>query len=439
MTNDRIHVVLDDTDAGFPPEEGHLIVYDATTGEFHAKSIGEILSAAGLTDAFGRQRVSSPQVIFEGKSIIDGQPLLFDDAQTSGSGTGSNHSANTASVVLDVGASTAGTRVRQSKRRAAYQPGKSQLSFITFTLGAAATGITRRVGLFDEQNGVFLQQTAAGLSIVRRTYTSGSAVDSAVAQASWSEDVLDGTGNSGITLDPTKSQILAIDYEWLGVGIVRVGFVIDGEIIYAHYLKHANALAGVYTSTPNHPVRWEIANDGSGGAATLESICAAVMSEGGQDATGLTRAVDRGGTALTTGANTSIYPLIALRLESTGLQATVRVLAAAIFCNSTADYRWSILLNPTVVGTALSFTGITDSAVEAQVNTTNATTVTGGTLLASGYGSSTNQIALPVTSEADYALGSLIDGTSDIVVLAVQNLAAGAETYYGSLTFREQV
>jgi hypothetical protein len=436
---ERVQVVLDADDDYFPPEQADIILYDSASGKFLPRKFVEVLAEMGLTDAFGRQRVSDPQVLFEGKCIIDEQPLLYDDAETSGSGTGTSHSANTASVTLSVGATTAGTRVRQSKRRLAYQPGKSQLSFITFTMGAAATGITRRVGLFDESNGIFLEQTSSGLSWVRRTYASGSPVDNATAQASWSEDVMDGTGASGYTLDMTKSQIITIDYEWLGVGIVRVGFVIDGAIVYTHYFKHSNVLAGVYTSTPNYPVRFEIANDATGAASNLETICASVMSEGGAERTGIIRAVDRGVTGLTTGADTNIYPLCAIRLGSGGLEATVRALKTEVFCSSTSDWRWALILNPTVAGTAFSFSALADSPVEYDVARTNATTLSGGYVLASGYGSASVQSSPPQASPTDYALGSLIDGTSDILVLAVQNISGAAETYFGSLTFLEQV
>ena len=390
------------------------------------------LGGAGAGDAFGRQRVSQPEALFDAKAIIDNQPFLYDDAEVSGSGTGSTHSVDTASVVLDVSNTTAGNRVRQSKRRPAYQPGKSQLAFLTFTLGAAATGITRRVGLFDADNGLFLEQDSTGLRLVRRTSTSGSAVDNQVEQADWSQDVF-------ADLDPTKSQILFIDYEWLGVGSVRMGFVIDGALRYAHYFLNANNLAGVYMSTPNLPARYELDNDGTGAAATFETICASIISEGGADATGLTHTVDRAASSLTTGSNTSIYGLVAIRLKAAALQATVRVAALGVMCTSTADYRWALILNPTIVGTALSWSDETDSAVQS-ATPGNGTTLTGGTLLASGYGSSTNQVTIPIASRAtDFALGSLIDGTSDIVVLAIQNMANGADVYLGTLTYTEQV
>jgi hypothetical protein len=56
----------------------------------------------------------------------------------------------------------------------------------------------------------------------------------------WNGDKLDGTGASGLTLDLTKPQILWIDFEWLGVGNVRCGFIINGQYIVCHTYQTAN-------------------------------------------------------------------------------------------------------------------------------------------------------------------------------------------------------
>lgn len=390
-------------------------------------------------DAFGRLRVATPYTLFDSKSTFDAQALLFDDVELSGVGTATAYSSNTSSVVISVGSNTA-VRVRQSKRRLPYQPGKSQSYAGTFTLGAAAAGITRRVGIFDADNGLFLQQDATNLSFVIRSRYTGTAVDRVFPQSMWNIDKLDGTGVSGYTLDVTKSNILQIDYEWLGVGRVRFGFNIAGQTRYAHEYAHANAGTGVYMSSPNLPVRYEIANDGAATSGTLECICSTVISEGGTEFTGFEFSADRGSNALTTLDNDSTYPLLAIRLKPTHLGATIRPIGASILCTSTATAYWALLLNPTIVGVPLTFTGIPNSAIDAATTATNATTVTGGTLLASGYDASTNQTTLlsDIATQA-VPLGAKVDGTADILVLAVQRLVGTTETFYGSLRWLEQV
>lgn len=389
-------------------------------------------------DAFYRLRFSEPATIFDSKQIADTQGLFWDDQETSGGGTGTAYNTNQASTTISVSNTTAGTRTRQTFRRFNYQPGKSQLFIITGIVGTAATGITRRLGLFDDNNGLFFEQTAAGMAVVVRSYTTGSAVNNSIAQASWNIDTMDGTGASGITLDFSKTLIYFADFEWLGVGTVRFGVFVNGRPYYVHAEHHSNIASVVYMSTPNLPIRYEIDNDGTGAAASLTHICCTVITEGGRQETGIRGAVDRGITGLTTGNDTNIYPLIAVRLKSTHLGSLINFLNYQIICTSTSNYRHSLLLNPTVAGTALSFSALSNYSVEYALPT-NATTVSGGTPLNSGYGSDTNQnvSGVQANEDSDLTIGSKIDGTADIVVLAVQNIAAGAETYFASLNFND--
>lgn len=391
-------------------------------------------------DAFGRMRVSNPYTILDTKQLVDNLPLFYDDAETSGGGTGSTYNANQASTSLTVSASTAGTRVRQSKMRATYQPGKSLLVLCTFVLGATATGITRRVGYFDEKNGLFLQYDPAGLALVRRTFTSGEAADTVVRQSAWNIDKMDGSGPSGVTLDPTKTQILAIDLEWLGVGRVRFGFVVDGNIFHVHEMNHANVLAVVYMSTPNLPIRYEISNGGTGGAASLVHICSSVVSEGGQDATVLQTYLSRGGTAATLANADLLTPIMSVRLKATHLGTRISPVLVEVLATTSINYEWRLLLNPTIAGEdAANWGDATNSALQFDIARTATNTLSGGHVLGGGYGSSTAQNKTPISGIASsyLTIGSKIDGTADQLVLGVMNIDANAGTVYGGIVFDE--
>jgi hypothetical protein len=389
-------------------------------------------------DAFARLRTSSPETIFDSKQINDTQALFWADSQISGSGTTSTYNTNQASTTIAVGASTAGRRVRQTYRRFNYQPGKSQLFIMTGVFGEALTGIKRKAGLFDANNGLFFDQQGSTMGVTIRTYVTGSAVDARISQASWNIDKMDGTGKSGINLDFNRTQIWFADFEWLGVGRVRFGFFVDGQPYYCHEFLNANAATLVYMSTPNLPLRYEIENDGTGVAASLKHICTTVISEGGLKETGFPFGITRGATAMTTNNNTSIYPLIAMRLKSTHLGSYIKLLNFSIVCTSTSSYNYYLILNPTVTGTALSFTGVTNTSIEADVSATNATTLSGGTTLKVGTSLQTNDGIVDDSLNSDFALGSNIAGVSDIVVLAVQRLTGTSETFYGSLNFKDQ-
>ena len=252
---------------------------------------------AGL-DAFGRLRVSSPTSIFDSKQPYDNQPLLFDVFTANGGSV--TYVQNKAASEVVSGLAANGRALRQTKRYLNYQPGKSQLIIITFNGNGFVENATKRIGYFDDDDGIFLQMTSSGPSAVVRSSTSGAPVEEVVPQADWNIDKMDGTGPSGLTIDFTKAQILVIDFEWLGAGTVRLGFDVGQSVVYFHAFEQANKNNGVYMQTPNLPVRWEVENTGVPPVAPLiESICCSVQSEGGLSPLSTTRSADRGITAKT--------------------------------------------------------------------------------------------------------------------------------------------
>ena len=398
------------------------------------------IADAGNLDAFARLRTSFPHTLFDSKQIVDKQPLFWDDQLVSGAGGASTYNSNQASTTLSVSASTAVVRARQTFRRFNYQPGKSQLFIMTGIFGGAVDGIKRKAGLFDAKNGVFFDQQVNGMGVTIRTYTSGSAVDARVLQASWNIDKMDGTGVSGITLDFTKCQIWFADFEWLGVGRVRFGFFVNGVPYYCHQVLNANASTLVYMSTPNLPLRYEIQNDGSGGAVGFTHICSTVISEGGAQDTGFPFGVNRGIISMTTNNDANIYPLISLRLNSSYLGSKITLSDFNISCTSSTTFNYMLILNPTIAGTALAFTQVTNSSVDVDVVSTNATTITAGTgtILHSGTTQQTNEGNLADVLNNDFALGSTIAGVADIVCLAVQRITGTSEIFYGSINWKDQ-
>jgi len=391
-------------------------------------------------DAFGRWRVAAPFTILDTKQLVDGLPLFYDDAQVSGAGTTSTYNANQASTTIAVAATTAGMRVRQTKLRATYQPGKSLLILCTAVLGAPVEGVTKRFGYFDERNGVFAQCDGDGAAVGRRSYATGAAVDEIVRQADWNVDKMDGTGPSRVTLDPTKTQIFLVDLEWLGVGRVRFGWVIDGLIFYCHEMNHANNLNVVYMSTPNLPVRYEIANDGTGAAASLVHICSSVVSEGGQEATVLQTYISRSGAPQTLANQDLFTPILSIRLKATHIGTRISPIAAEVLATTNTNYEWAVFLNPAIAGTdAVSWQNVTNSALQFDVARTNANLVSGGYKVAGGYGASTNtnRNSISGVAKSYLTIGSGIGGELDELVLAVQNVDGNGGTVYGGLLLDE--
>lgn len=393
--------------------------------------------ASGLTDAFGRQRVAAPYTLFDSKQLHDNAPLYFDDQEVSGSGTTSTHSTDRASTTIAVAATTAGKRVRQTFQRFNYQPGKSQLVLCTgvLDLSGGGSGIFAAMGYFDDADGIFVESDNGTVGMTVRSSVTGSAVDNTVTQANWNGDKLDGTGASGHTLDASTAQIWWCDIEWLGVGSVRTGFVINGQFIVCHTFHHSNSINSVYMSTPNLPIRYEIENDGTGAASELEHICSSVMSEGGVQANGSLRYKSTEGTYVDANTANTLYAIVGLRLKTTHLDEQIELVSMSMMNTSSQDFEWSVLFNPTVAGT-FTYSDETNSACQTAVGAT-ANTVTGGTPIGGGMVKSGNQAgAAREALENALRLGSAIDGTRDQVVLCCRPLAGNADIE-GSLNWRE--
>lgn len=426
---------MSDFELDHPEHIGTPTIYDVGRDKYRPIRSNDFAGGDSGTDAFGRQRVSDPEMIFNSKQVFDNQPLYWDDIQESGSATSSTYSSNTASSTLSVSASTAGKRTRQTFMRFNYQPSKSQLIFITGILKASGggTGIITRMGYFDDNNGLFLECNAGVINLVRRTYTSGSPVDNTIPQSSWNLDKMDGTGASGITLDFTKTQIFMMDFEWLGVGRVRFGFNIEGVTHYVHELSAANDLTTVYMSTPNLPLRYQIVNDGTGAASSINCICSAVISEGGREEVATNSYISTGGVSVNATKNVT-NAILAARLKSGYLGATIDILDLSLITTSNDNYEWQLYMNPSGVN-GLSFSGVNNSSLEYAV-APNGTRISGGFSIAGGYAQAKTDIQA-ASLKSLMKLGSSTTGKRDVLVLSCLPLGASDSVVYGAINYRE--
>jgi hypothetical protein len=419
-------------------------------------STGDSINFEGILpslDAFARARFSEPFTLFDSKQIwddpdlannVENYPLFWDNQEVSGGGTSTLFNVNRASTTLGVSATTAGKRVRQSKQRFNYQPGKSQLAIFTHIDLETTSGNTKEIGLFDDNNGLFVRSSSGTRSVVVKSFASGAAVDRVFNQADWNLDKMNGNGASGVNLDFTKCQIPFVDFEWLGVGRVRFGWFIDGMPIYCHEINNANNLDVVYMSNPNLPIRYSIENDGTGAADTLETVCSTVISEGGIQPNGVLRFADIGddGTvdipAATLGTT---YVLAGIRLKSAYLSADVKEVFVSIIENSGANnpFVWRLHLNPTIAGGSLSYSDVANSAMQfAPGSPTGALTILPanfGTVVSGAYQARQDANA-NVPLESALRLGSLIDGTPDEYVLSGTPLTT-SQVYYAGAQWRE--
>jgi hypothetical protein len=354
------------------------------------------------TDLFGRLKVSNPVTLFDSSHIYS-QDGDFDDVVVgSGSTVGFITAQSSATLGIET---TAGCRlVRQSKRAFSYQPGKSLQVLQTFVFNEPKENLTQRVGYGSSENGIFLEQVDSQVNIIKRTSVSGILSTVTIPQSEWNVDRLDGTGistdnPSGVSLDLTKAQILFSEYEWLGVGSVRVGFAIDGNFITAHQFNHANLIDSVYMRTATLPIRYEIENTGiTTSSSLMKQICASVMSNGGYERK---RAENIARRTAGTEVGTSFEPLVSIRLKQGREFAVVipqQILAFPL--DNNASYEIALIKNGTLTGAA--FTDIPNSESENVEYDITASTMTGGNIVNLRYVYGSNQAGGIITVEQRY-------------------------------------
>jgi len=372
-------------------------------------------------DAFGRARQSLPLTLFDSYNRYEDNGKFSEDL-TSGGNT--SFDTNTSTVSLNVDGTNGSKVIRESKRVFAYQPGKSLQIFNTFVMDTQSSGLRQRVGYYNDENGIFVEQDDDGIYFVKRSYTSGSAVDTRVEQANWNSDIMDGNGSSKKTLDITKAQIFWMDIEWLGVGSVRCGFVVDGVFVHCHTFNHANLIDSVYMTTAILPLRYEIENTSVGSAATLKQICSSVISEGGYEFRGAGGYASRGLSRKSVG--TTLVPLMSIRLKSTRLDAIAVIQGVTATGDAAGLYELLVVKGASLANANFTSAG-SNSSVEYDIA---ATGYTGGEVLGGNVAEITNQASLGLEFG-----GSLFDlqlerdaeaGTATIYTLVARTDASSA-------------
>ena len=409
---------------------------------YEVNMLSDRLTPSGtLTDAFGRLRVVNPFTLFDSTHRFSDNGLWA----TSNTAGNSSYSfvENQSMVTMTVGTTSNAEVIRETTKVFSYQPGKSLLIMTSFAMNTPKANVCQRVGYYGNDNGIYFENDGTTNYFVLRSNTSGTVTETRVAQSDWNNDKFDGTGYAaqiggdehGSGIDVGKTNILWMDIEWLGVGDVRCGFVVDGRMILAHTFHNDNVNQQPYITTASLPLRQEIKNTGvTASNSTLKQICSTVISEGGYSLAGTQQAVQ-------TPVNTPIdlttagtyYNLISLRLKTTPnrLDAIAVLTAISLLAvTNNAYYNWQIRASGTTNGGTWTSAG-DNSAVEYKID---GGTITGGRVLASGFTTSTTQSSVPVDilKEALFKFQlerNGLTGTPYEITLCAASQTAGADMY----------
>lgn len=362
---------------------------------------------SGAVDAFGRQRTSSPYTLFDSTMRYDKRPDQWYDSIVGG-GT-STFLTNQSSVAMATTTASGDTVLRRTKQNFPYQAGKSMMLLQSFAGAPLVSGLIQEVGIFNDQNGVMVRASGTTVQFVIRSYADGTIKEDVVNQADWNIDTLD-------SLDFSKAQIFTADLEWLGVGRVRCGFVVNGEIIYCHEFEHYNALSSVYMTTAILPLSYRLHNaTAQASGATMKQICCSLLSEGGYEPDGAIYSV---GHDLATVGNASGERITAgIRMASGRTGNVILPVRISTTTASSDVVLWRLRLNATLSG--VTWTAASNGRGNVEVTTSG--TASGGTIIDSGFVSQGSANNYAVAEAIRLALGQNASGVSDTLVLTVDS------------------
>lgn len=368
-------------------------------------------------DAFGRLRISEPFTLFDSQNrYIDGEQF------SSLTATGGNvvYVANESSFNLNVSSTNGSSVIRQSKTVQAYQPGKSLLTMNTFAMATLKANLRQRVGYFTEGNGIYFEANGTSLFLVIRSSTTGVVVEERIAQASWNVNTL----LSGTVLDPTLTQIFWNDVEWLGVGNVRAGFVINGQFIVCHTFQHANQPGNttVYMTTATLNPRYEITNTGgTSGNSTMKQICSTVISEGGFTPTTKIGYVTNTTNVTRVSTANTLTSLCSIRLNPAYPDAVVVPAQIDLLLIDVRYGQFQLIENATFT---TSWSNVANSVVQTSIHSN---TITDGTLVYAGLTSSRDEVEISDDIKKRLQLWRDAAGTTSTLTLAVAYTQANSD------------
>jgi hypothetical protein len=338
------------------------------------------------------------------------------DERVVGVGT-ATHNVNASNVVMEVG-STAGSKViRQTKSVMRYIPGRGATLAFAIRLDNPQVGIRRRFGLFDDNNGVYFEDDGGTYSYVLRSSTSGIVTETRVTRENWNGEKFDGNGYTGVTVDSTKQQMISINYEWYGAGIVEFAWLMRNETIPSHTFDNGNTNDRVWCSTPFLPIRVEIENiTGVAGTHYLYQGSNSLIQEGEPEKLGTLESIANPITGTTMAVANTFYPIISIRLKSTQLSAVMLLRSLQAATNDNTNVYWKLIENATNTGG--TWVDHPDPNSFMQYNITE-TATTGGTTLLNGFVVGGGAALINIDDKAALQLGRSGIGTiSDTYTLA---------------------
>lgn len=244
----------------------------------------------------------------------------------------------------------------------------------SFTTGVANS--TQLCGMGGVDNGVFFGYNGVAFGALVRNAT----VDTWTAATAFNVDKLNGTGPSGLTLDPTKGQVYVIVIDGTGFGTITFGVASTPtasttDFIVAHRVAFGNASTATGLRVPCGPLMAQAVNTTNATALTIRVAGLAAFADGpSSHVLGRQRALD----VTQTISSTSYVPVMSV-FDKTTYQ-TVNNYSSAVLQTislSSDGTKGSVIVSifdsPTLTGAAYADISTNTSACQLDSSATSMT------------------------------------------------------------------
>lgn len=370
----------------------------------------------GILRRYGGVREIRTLTVTTASTTAENITITLDgNADTTVAVTNSGNTTTTANEIAANDYSTVGTgwTARAAGSTVIFIARDSQPHTGSYSLSAATTA----VGTFA--------QTLAGVA----------PTESWVAQASWNgDDKFDGTGITGVTLDPTKGNVFQLDFQYLGFGGIR--FFIedpdDGEMHLVHTIEYANANTRPSLDNPSMTLHAAAINSSNTSNITLKTASMAAFVDGKRAVHGVNRGIKRAATIGSAGDT----PITSIRIGEVFASKQNRAEVKLNYVSCAVEHSQPVQIN---FWANPKLTGASFSALDANTSTayqdTSATALTGGVFLFGiPLGKASNQV-IDLKDQID--LGKF--GPGDVLTLSAEFVSGVNAAVRVALNFSELI
>ncbi len=286
-------------------------------------------------------------------------------------------------AVLQTGATSGSWASIQTATYLRYVPGVGGNIGFTALFTSGVSGSKQAVGYGDDSDGFFFGYNGSSFGILRRS----AGIEDWTPQSAWNGDKMDGTGTSGVILDPTKGNVYAITFQW-GYGPIQ--FAIEnpngvGVFIIVHTISYANQYTIPPITNPSLPLSAKINNSGTTSNIIVQTATAMGSQQGPTgNVLNITNTVVSSKTTAVSGLDTAIFSIrnvTAFQGKSNRVQVKLSFISYS--ADGTKDVAFHVRKNATIGGTP-AWTDINANASVVQYDTSGTTATGGKDLLAWG-------------------------------------------------------